>query len=170
MKRTVAIALALGLMVGAYAGSAEAAKKKKKKKKPVRVERTVSVPYQCPCGPSWGTDVPMVGPHVGFWLVGGAVGGGITPTGAQDKFVKVEVKDAAGQPVKVALGQNVDGTDNLAEVDLGTVCGTTGDDSLKVEAPGVQVDLFVFEGLCDDGKTQSIATSGTIELTFSNLP
>jgi hypothetical protein len=162
--------LALGLLLGAFVGGADAARRKKKKKrKPVRVTRVVEMPYQCPCGPSWGQATP-VGTGVGFWLAGGAVGGGFTASGPKEKFVKVEVIDESGQPVKVDLAQNVDGTDNFAEVPIGSVCGTTGKKSLKVPSPGAQVDAFVFEGLCDDGTTQSVALGGVIKLTFSNLP
>jgi hypothetical protein len=163
--------LALGLLFGAFVGGADAARKKKKKKrKPVRVTRVVEIPYQCPCGPSWGQPTPVTGSGAGFWLAGGAIGGGFTASGPKEKFVKVEVIDESGQTVKVDLAQNVDGTDNFAEVPIGTVCGTTGKKSLKVPSPGVQVDAFVYEGLCDGGSSPSVALGGVIKLTFSNLP
>ncbi|MEA2432831.1 MAG: hypothetical protein QOG54_288 [Actinomycetota bacterium] len=161
MKRALVLALVVGLLAGMMLMPAEA--KKKKKPAPAKVERVVELPYQCPCG-VWNPASPA-----GFWLAGGAVGGALTPTGGDDKFVKVEITDASGQKVNIGLAQNVDGTDNFAEVPVGEVCGTT-EEPLAVPNPGVQVDIFVYEGTCTDMATPSIATSGTIKLTFSNMP
>lgn len=165
MKKTLMVILSLSLIAGAMAVPAEAGKKKKK---PKRVERTVTITYQCPCGPSWGQDTP-VGTGVGFWLAGGAFGGAMTAIGPDDKFVEVEVvDDNSGQAVKTNLGQDVDG-DGLSESQIGSVCGTT-EEPLEVTSPGTPVNLFVYEGVCDDGTTPSVATTGTITLTFSNMP
>jgi hypothetical protein len=161
MKKIITVALIIGLLAGAMLMPAEA-KKKKKPAAPVKVERVVELPYQCPCG-VWNPAQPL-----GFWLAGGAVGGALTPSGGDDNFVKVEVTDQSGQKVHISLAQNVDGTDNFAEVVIGDVCGAT-EDALQVPNPGVQVDIFVYEGTCTDLSTPSIATSGTIKLTFSNI-
>ena len=161
MKRVLALTMILGLLVGSIT-TAEA-QKKKKEKKVVKVERVVEAVYQCPCG-VW-TPVQSAG----FWLAGGAIGGALVPTGADDKFVEVEVSDASGQNVFIGMAQNVDGTDNFAEVPVGDVCGST-EEPISIPNPGVQVDIFVYMGTCSDMATPSIATSGTITLTFSNLP
>ena len=160
MKKTIAVALALGLLVGALVAPAEAGKKKKKKK-PKRVERVFELPYQCPCGPS----TPVA--SQGFWLAGGTFGGGPVATGDTDKFLSVEVADQSGQPVYVQFAQDADG-DSLSETDVGEVCGKT-EEPMEVPEPGLEVSAFVHVGTCPDG-TPSIATSGTVKLTFSNLP
>lgn len=158
MKRAISVVLALGLLAGAFALPAEAAKKKKKKV--VRVERVVELPYQCPCGPS----TPVA--SQGFWLAGGTFGGGPVATGGEENFVKVEVTDQSGQTVYVGLGQDTDG-DGFSD-GFGDVCGST-EEPLAVPAPGSEVSAFVYVGTCPDG-TPSIATSGTVKLTFSNIP
>ena len=159
MRKAISVALALGLLVGAFVGPAEAGKKKKKA--PVKVERVVELPYQCPCGPS----TPVA--SQGFWLAGGTFGGGPVATGAEENFVKVEITEQTGQTVFVSLGQDTDG-DGFSDTDVGDVCGDSGDKALPVPAPGSEVSAFVYVGTCPDG-TPSIATSGTIKLTFSNI-
>ena len=169
MKKSLTVLLSFALLVGVVAASpAEAGKKKKKKAAPAPIVRTVELPYSCPCGFSWGTEVPVVGSGVGFWLAGGTFGGGPLATGSEEKFVGVEVVDQLGQSVSVSLGQDVDG-DGLSEEDLGAVCGKS-DGPLEVVAPGSEVSAFVYEGLCMDGTTPSIATTGVIKFTFSNVP
>lgn len=160
MKRTIVVVLVLGLVAGALSAPALAGKKKRKKK-PKRIERVVQIPYQCPCGLSWGQDTP-VGPDSG--LIGQLrYGYGYTATANKDKFVQAEVVDENGDNVKVYLTQFGEGGE------IGSVCGATTE-PLRVPSPGHVVGAFVYVGFCDDGTTQSIATTGTIELTFSNLP
>ena len=159
MRRFVALFLILGLVFGSIA-TAEAAKKKKKKKV-VKVERVVELPYQCPCGPK------VMGAQLGFWLAGGAFGGGPVATGGEDKFVQIEVTDTTGSAVAVQLSIDTDG-DFQADTDVGEACGAT-EDPLSVPLPGSQISVFVFDGTCTDG-TPSVAVSGVVKLTFSNLP
>jgi hypothetical protein len=161
MKKSIVMLLVLGLIFGSLVGAADAKKKKKKPPVPVKVERKLDFPYQCPCGPSAG------GQDVGFWLLG-LVGGGPTPTGADDNYVAVSVEDGSGGAVYVKLAQDVDG-DLQAETDVGSACGTT-DTPLAIPNPGVDISIFVYDGFCQDGSTPSQATSGTIHLTFSNIP
>lgn len=156
MKKVIAVALSIGLLAGAYAMPADA--KKKKKKKPVRIERVVEVPYQCPCGPR----------PAGFWLAGGAIGGGFTTGGSDETFVSVEIIDQLGQTVYAELGQDSDG-DALSETDIGSVCGKT-EEALPVALPGTQISIFVMSGTCADNTTPSIPSSGVVKLTFSNMP
>lgn len=156
MKRILVLMMVLGLVFGSIA-TAEAGKKKKK---PKRVERVAEAAY----------DAPALG-------VAGA--GGVCPhatnscaaipTGADDKFVKIEVKDATGLPVAFTLGQDTDPDTLGTETQYGIFCGTTGDEPIAVEAAGVELLSFVwaFGGAECPG---AVATTGTVVATFSNLP
>lgn len=158
MKRFVIVIAILGLLVGSVT-TAEAAKKKKPKK----IERVVEVHYQCPCG----VNTPVGGQ--GFWVgpAGSRLGGDEAVTGGDDKFVKIEVKDAQGATVWTRLAQDTDG-DLQAETDVGEVCGMS-DEVFPVPAAGGTVGVFIYMGTCADG-TPSTPTSGTVVLTFSNIP
>ena len=163
MKRALAVALMIGLLVGSLAIPAEAGKKKKKKKAPapvVRVERTVESVYQAPA--------------IGTPSSGGAC---LRPTnscadlatGGDDQYVKITVTDATGTPVAFSLAQDTDEATVGSEVDMGDFCGTTGDTPIKVQAPGVPVLSFVWafgDVTCPGG----VATTGTVTGVFSNLP
>jgi hypothetical protein len=162
MKKSLVVLLVLGLLMGALVGAADAKKKKKKPVVPVKVTREATLDYQCPCGPSAG------GQAVGFWAVDGTLGGGPVPSGADENYVSVHVQDAGGGPVFVRLGQDVDG-DLQSETQIGDVCGKS-DTPLAIPNPGVDVSIFVYDGFCPDGSTPSQATSGTVHLTFSNIP
>lgn len=160
MKRTITLLLVLGLLVGATMGVAEAKKKKKVK----RVERTAELTYQCPCGPSTpaGSQGVWAGPD------GSRLGGGPVPSGVDDKFVKVEVADQSGGDVYVELAQDTDG-DLQSETEIGSVCSST-DEALAVPSPGTDVTIYVYEGTCGTDGGPAVATTGTVTLTFSNLP
>lgn len=157
MRKPIVMALVLGLLLGALISPAEAGKKKKKKKE-ARVERVVEAPYQCPCGTS---------PGLG-WIIGD-FGGAIIPTGADDLFVKVDLKDQVGPTVHFSLSQgDVDG-DGLSD-SIGVFCGSTGEEPLSIK-PGLELQVFIRSGVCPtptDGV--AVATGGTITATFSNLP
>lgn len=165
MKKSIIVVLVLGLIAGGLL--AAPAQAKKRKRPPAPVVRTFELPYQCPCGPSWGRQAGPAGTGVGFWLLGGTFGGGTAATGSQDKFVKVEVVDQSGQAVLVSLGQDADG-DSLSELDAGSACGTS-EEPIAIPAPGSELSVFVYDGFCNDGTTPSIATSGVVKLTFSNV-
>ena len=162
VKRALAVALMIGLLVGSLAIPAEAGKKKKKKKPApvVRVERTVESVYQAPA--------------IGSPATGGACPNATNScaelaTGADDQYVKITVTDATGTPVAFSLAQDTDEATLGSEVDMGVFCGTTGDAPIKVQAPGVPVLSFVWafgDVTCPGG----VATTGTVTGTFSNLP
>lgn len=157
MKRILVLMMVLGLVVGSIA-TAEAGKKKKKK--PQRVERTAEAVY----------DAPALGSaDTGGVCLGATNSCARIATGADDKFVRVEVKDAAGMPVAFTLGQDTDPDTLGTETKYGVFCGTTGDTPIAVEAAGVELLSFVwaFGGSKCPG---AIATTGTVVATFSNLP
>lgn len=164
MKRSIVLLLVLGLLFGSLVGVADAKKKKKKKAPPppvVKVTREAELPYQCPCGPSAG------GQEAGFWALG-LLGGGPIPSGADENYVSVKVEDAGGGAVFVKLAQDTDG-DLQAETDIGEACGES-ETPMAIPAPGAEISVFVYDGFCRDGSTPSQATSGTVHLTFSNIP
>ena len=156
MKKLLVTMLSVALIGGAIAPAAQA--KKPKKVKPVTREATLA--YQCPCGPYAG------GVSGGFWLAGGTLGGGTVADGSTETFVSGKIVDQSGQSVMVELAQDTDG-DSQAETEIGTFCGSTKA-PLAIPNPGVEVSVFILEGQCDGG-TASVATSGTLTLTFSNV-
>lgn len=166
MRRALAVALAVGLLAGAYAAPAEAAKKKKKK--PVRVERVVEFEYMCPCG----VKVLGAGPAWQFGsLTGGEnnIGGGFVPFDpSTEKFLKVESEDSFGRPVAIRIAMDTDPNDTSVNNTVADVCGATEE---PIELPDVEAEfrVFVTNGTCADG-TPTFASQGIITFTFSNLP
>ena len=169
MKRILVLIMVIGLVIGSVA-TADAAKKKKKKprkppaiEEPVKVERVVEVKYSCPCG------ISTPAAKRGFWLgpAGTRFGGDTLPTGSEDLYVKVEIRDDRGGAVYADIAQDTD-SDNIAETAVGSVCGS-GADPMAVPAPGTDIDFFIYFGTCPDGSS-SMPTAGTVVLTFSNLP
>jgi hypothetical protein len=157
MRKTMAIALALGLLAGAFVGPAEAAKKKKKK--PVRVERVVEIQYASP-----GIGVaPLGGYPVNF------PDGVDIPTLSTELFMKIEIEDASGQKTWGFISQgDLDG-DGLNNDGYANFCGSM-EEPVDVAAPGSSIiGVYMYNGACDDG-TPSVMTSGTIKITFSNMP
>ncbi len=163
MKKSVVVLLILSL-VAAFAVAPAQAGKKKKKKKPVRVERVVEINYDHP-----GIGVAPVGGYpAGF--PGSIVEGSTNiPTSANDQYIKIEVVDASGQKVWGFISQgdlNGDGapTDGYAEF-----CGAH-EETQPLAAPGTPiVGIYAYSGACEDG-TPSVMTTGTIKITFSNMP
>lgn len=165
MRRALAVALAVGLLAGAYAAPAEAAKKKKK---PVRVERVVEFEYQCPCG----VKVMGTGPGWQFGsLTGGEnnIGGGFVPFDpSTERFLKVESEDPLGMPVAINISMDTDPNDTSVNNSVANICGATEE---PIELPDVEAEfrVFVTSGTCADG-TPTAASGGVITFTFSNLP
>lgn len=164
MRRALAVALAVGLLAGAYATPAEAGKKKK----PVKVERVVEFDYTCPCG----VKVMGTGPA---WQLGGLTGGDPNVGGGtvafnpvEEKYLKVESEDSFGMPVAIGISMDTDPNDTSPNNPVADVCGATEE---PIEMPDVEAEfrVFVTSGTCKDG-TPTAASQGTITFTFSNLP
>jgi hypothetical protein len=151
MKKTLIVALALSLIAGALAMPASA--KKKKKKKPVRVERVVEARYEFPAGIGSSTTG------------GGCLGCPSFPSGPGERYISVEVTDDVTPKAGVSFSWDTDG-DGISDTGF-EVCGATEE---PIEIPeGVTPNAFpwILPGAdCPDG----VSTSGTIKVTFSNMP
>lgn len=157
MKKTMAVALSLGLLVGALVAPAEAGKKKKKK--PKRVERVAEITYD---GPAWGSA------STGGVCFRPTNSCGDIATGGDEKFVKMEIDDATGTSVAFTLGQDTDPDTFGTETQYGLFCGTTGDEAIEIE-PGYPLIVFPW-AFGDVACPGAVATTGTITATLSNLP
>lgn len=155
MKKAIAVALSLGLLVGALVAPAEAGKKKRKPKK---VTREVEGSYDLP---------PLV--LVGTCSQTGAIGCVTFLSGPKEKFVTAKITDQHGQPVAVSVSANLDGEIGDDET-YGTFCGET-EEPIAIP-PSTELHFWV--GAATDvgtgGCVPGAATSGTATATFSNLP
>lgn len=153
MKKSIAVALSLGLLVGALVAPAEAGKRKPKK-----VTRKVEGSYDLP---------PLV--LVGTCSQTGAIGCVTFLTGPTEKFVTASVTDQHGQPVAVSISANTDGEVGDDE-SYGDFCGET-EEPIAVP-PSTELHFWV--GAATDiglsGCVPGAATSGKVTATFSNLP
>lgn len=154
MKRLVVLVMVLGLVIGS-AVTADAAKKKKKKKQQ-KVEREATGTYQS-------TGVVAVGTCAQT----DAINCVRIPAGPDEQYVSAVVHDSTGQAVPVAVKADLDG-DNRTETLYGVFCGET-EEPIKID-PGIEVTFWV--GLTSDNAPQGCPppTSGSIDVTFSNLP
>ena len=163
MRKAISVALALGLLVGAFVGTAEAGKKKKK---PVRIEEVIEVPYQGGnigiASPAFTGGACFVDPTMPFSCKSA------TPTQAGMKFIKIEVVDATGQKAGGFISQQDNDGDGLDD-GYGQFCGAH-EEAVPLELEGGPVAISLYAGVCADGSSPSIVTSGTIIATFSNMP
>lgn len=161
MKKFLILALVVGLVASSFGAPALA---KKKKKKPVRVERVVELEYQAP-----GIGATVAGAGGGFCPFADPTSFECieVPLQVGDVFVKVEVKDALGQKVAGSISQgDIDG-DGIGDL-YGQFCGAHEEpvEMLSVSAP---LRVSFYNGTCGDG-TPAPVTTGSITVTFSNLP
>jgi coenzyme F420-reducing hydrogenase gamma subunit len=152
MKRILVLMMILGMVLG----STVAADAAKKKKKPRKVERQVTGTYQS-------TGVVAVGTCAQT----DAVNCVRIPAAANEQYVSAVVNDGSGQAVPVSVKADLDG-DNRTETLYGVFCGETAE-PIKID-PGVEVTFWV--GITSDNAAQGCPppTSGSIDVTFSNLP
>ena len=155
MRKAIAVALALGLLTGAMIAPAEAGKKKKPKK----VERVVEHDYTKPS-----PGVPGV---ASACLAAFDEEAGCTniPLGLGEKFVNVEIADAAGMDVYWILGQDTD-TENVGFEIFHQGCGNSEEPIPVTEGLELRVSVYAFGG----PDCPAVGTTGTIKATLSNLP
>ncbi|HWC14694.1 MAG TPA: hypothetical protein VG929_08865 [Actinomycetota bacterium] len=153
MKRFLVLFMIMGLVVGSVT-TAEAGKKKKKA--PKKAERTVEGTY---------TSTGVIA--VGFCSQTDAVNCVEIPSGANESFLTAKVTDAHGLPVPVAVKADLDG-DNSSETLYGTFCGET-EEPIQID-PGAAIIFWI--GISSNTAAMGCppATTGSIEVTFSNLP
>lgn len=167
MKKAIVVALTAGLLAGALVGPADAGKKKKKPAPPpapVKVERVVEVEYAVP-----NLGLATDGAAAGVCMLdvnnpGNCVS---VPLQAGEAYVKVEAADATGQKVFGFLSQgdtDGDGVGNL----YGDFCGAH-EEPVEMLSQSVALQLNVYNG-ARGACVPSIATSGTLTVTFSNIP
>lgn len=160
MKKAIVVALTAGLVAGAFVGPADAGKKKKVK----RVERVVEVDYAAP----------------GIGVTTPAAAGGICPfadpTSQEcieiplqlgEKYVKIEIADAAGQKVAGYISQGDTDGDSISDL-YGDFCGGHPE-PIALQSSSAPVRVSFYNGAKTDC-APSLATTGTITATFSNLP
>ena len=152
MKRSILVALVIGLLAAMLVAPMEAGAAKKKKAKPRVYEST----YTCPCG----IQVGGVGPA---WRLGSGEGGFEVPVLASEKTMSLELTDDSGTPVYFEIAQDVDGDGTIYEHAAGSGCGKTSEPVPL--APGAPVIVFVQSGTCDVGA--GMATGGTFKATLS---
>ena len=151
MKKALIFALVIGLIAGSMAAPATA--KKKKKKKPVRIERTVEVPYAFPSA-------------IGVAGAGGCLGCPTVTTGPGEKYATIEIVDDALPTGAIDFSWDTDG-DGVTDTGF-TVCGSTDEGPIEVPE-STEIVAFPFPvnlPECPGGG----ATNGTIKITYSNMP
>ena len=161
MKKAITVVLTIGLLAGSLAMPAEAAKKKKKKPAPVavveRVERVVEVRYEASAIGS--ADSPATIYPAGPLFPVNAM------PGPDERFAKIEIIDDFSPNASASFSWDSDG-DRLNDSGF-DVCSSTPE---AVEViPGTQYNIFPYL-LPATSCTDAVATSGTIKITFSNLP
>lgn len=155
MRKTISVLVMLGLIVGAMALPAEAGKKKKKK--PKKVEREAQGTYMAPAT------------IVGNCTQNDGIGCMTIPSGPNEKFVTGKVTDAHGAPVAISIAADLDG-DLSTETRYGAFCGET-EEPIKID-PGVELVFWVgrVADAAATGCVPGIATQGTLDVVFSNIP
>jgi hypothetical protein len=168
MKKVLVVALTAGLLAGALVGPADAGKKKKKPvppPAPVKVERVVEADYTTtglgattPTGAGGGI-CPMADPTALECLA--------VPLQVGEAYVKVEVKDAAGQKVAGYLSQGDTDGDGIGNL-YGEFCGAHTE-PVEMLSQSVPLGINMYNGATATCQP-SITTTGTVIVTLSNLP
>jgi hypothetical protein len=161
VKKVITVVLTIGLVAASLAVPAEAAKKKKKAPKPAtvtKVERQAQGTYQAPAT------------VVGNCTQTDGIGCMTIQTGPGETFIsKAKVTDSHGQPVVISIAADLDG-DMQTETQYGTFCGELTE-PIAIDQ-GAAIVFWV--GRADDaavaGCAPGVGTSGTLDVTFSNMP
>ncbi|MFN2588422.1 MAG: hypothetical protein ABR613_09955 [Actinomycetota bacterium] len=160
MKKAMVVALTAALVAGAFAGPADAGKKRK----PKRVERVVEVEYSAP-----GIGVATPGPSGGICPYADPTTRECIeiPLQLGERYVKVELSDAAGQKVAGFISQGDTTGDGISDL-YGDFCGAHPE-PIELQSKSAPVRISFYNGAKADC-APSVATTGTITATFSNLP
>jgi len=160
MKKSIVVLLILGL-VASFAVAPAQAKKKKKKKQPVRVERVVEFQYQMP-----GIGLAGVGGFCPF-ADPTALECIEFPLQAGEAFVKVEISDATGGKVAGYVSQGDTDGDGIGDL-YGDFC-TAHPEPIEMLSQSNPLRVSFYPGATPEC-APSTPTTGTITVTFSNLP
>lgn len=147
MKRTISVAVMLGLLFGAAVAPADAAKRKKK------TTRTVSARYE---NPAFGTPI-----------TGGLCSGCPSfPAGPNETYAKIVVKDDVnpGAGSRFSWDTDGDGTNDTGFY----VCGST-EEPIQIPA-STSITAFPYPSGHPTECPGGAATAGEITVTFSNKP
>lgn len=87
------------------------------------------------------------------------IGCAIIPLEKRDLYAQIDINDAAGQDVFFTVYTKPGG------MHLGDFCGSTGDAIWTFEQ--VELLVHIVSGVCADGSTPSVATTGTVVTTLS---
>lgn len=155
MRRATAVALIIATLAGSMMGSsADAAKKKEKV---VKVERVVEHAYSAP---SFGIG----GAPYSYCLAQMEDPGCVDiPLASHEKFVNIEVADAAGQDVYWILAQDTD-TTNMGYDIFHKGCGDSEEAIPVIPGLELRISVYAFGGAA----CPAAATTGTIKATLTN--
>lgn len=150
MKKSMTLLLVLGLIASMAVAPAHAKKKK-------RTEREAQGTYSAPAT------------AVGSCTQTDGIGCMTIASGLKEKFLTATVTDMHGQPVSISVDADLDG-DNSTETHYGSFCGETAE-PIAID-PGVALVFWVGrpDVAATDGCAPGIATQGTLDVIFSNLP
>ncbi|HEV2756004.1 MAG TPA: hypothetical protein VG318_09545 [Actinomycetota bacterium] len=168
MKKAIVVALTAGLVAGALVGPADAGKKKKKPPvpppAPVKVERVVEIEYQVP-NLGVATDVTSGGICM---LDTNNPGSCVNiPLQAGEAYVKIEVADTSGQKSYGFLSQGDTDGDGIGNL-YGDFCGAHPE-PIEMLSQSVPLQISLYNGAAGSC-VPSVATTGTITATLSNIP
>ena len=152
MKKLVCLIVSGTLLLAMPVAGAAKKKKPKKPRKPVKIERVVELSYDHP-------SPGVAGP--GAVVFGAPMTGSNIPVEKGEWYIKVEIKDDSGQMVAGKIAQGTAAT-------FGPFCGAHKEPVKIVESTPIY-GIYAFSGTCEDG-TPSVMTTGTVKVTFSNLP
>lgn len=166
MKKTLTVALTIGLVAASLAMPAEAAKKKKKKVAPLtKIERVVEVPYQ---GSGIGVASPAATAGACPFTSPGSGECIEIPPMEGERYVSIEIKDALPLTAAGFISQgDVDG-DGISD-GYGEFCGKH-EAPVELQGGAALVRVSFYPGVCSNAGGVSLPTTGTIVATFSNLP
>lgn len=161
MKKTLTIVLMLALVAGAFAAAPAQAKKKA-----VRTERVVEIEYVMGgigiSSPAASAGVcPMTEPGSGECIE-------VPILSLKEKYIKVEIADALPTTIAGFISQGDTDGDGISDL-YGDFCGAH-EAPIALEGAGAPVRISFYPGTCADGSGVSFPTTGTITVTFSNMP